>query len=96
MPPGDADLLLCALHGEGFDKLQEAIAERWLGCVPEAFPGEDACPVAPFTGFQTEKLEQALSALVKTPSTPLLDEVKSCLIICLKSSWPQKCDSSSS
>ncbi len=96
VPPGDADLLLCALHGDGFDKLQEAIAERWLGCVPEAFPGEDACPVAPFTGFQTEKLEQALSALVKTPSTPLLDEVKSCLIICLKSSWPQKCDSSSS
>ncbi|MEE3198734.1 MAG: GTPase, partial [Planctomycetota bacterium] len=96
VPPGDTDLLLCALQGDGFEKLQEAIAERWLGGVEGLSVGEDRCPAAPFTPFQLEMLQQALSALVKTPSTPLLDEVKSCLIICLKSSWPQKCEPASS
>ena len=88
---GDADLLICALHGDGFEKLQETIAGRWLGGVQGLSMSEDPGPSAPFTPLQAEMLEQALSALVKTPSTPLLDEVKSCLIICLKSSWPQKC-----
>ncbi|MFP6738616.1 MAG: GTPase [Planctomycetota bacterium] len=88
---GDADLLICALHGDGFEKLQETIAGRWLGGVQGLSMSEDPGPSAPFTPLQAEILEQALSALVKTPSTPLLDEVKSCLIICLKSSWPQKC-----
>ena len=94
--PGDADLLLCALQGDGFEKLQGAIAARWLGCVQGLSVSDDPCPPAPFTRFQLEMLQQALSALGKTPATPLLDEVKSCLIICLQSSWPQKCEPASS
>ena len=96
LPPGDADVVLSALTGEGFDSLLDVIGQRWLGC-DAGLPAdiyED--PAAPFTASQAAAVEQALSALVKTPGTPLLDEVKSCLIICLQSSWPQKCDSSSS
>ena len=86
-PPGDSDLLLCALDGDGFESLQEAIAERWLGYDPDTIERGGSDPAAPFTRFQVDAVEQALSALVKTPGTPLLDEVKRCLIIGLQSSW---------
>ena len=86
-PPGDSALLLSALHGDGFEALEEAIAERWLGYGPDGSVGDDGDPAAPFTPLQLDAVEQALSALVKTPSTPLLDEVKRCLIIGLQSSW---------
>ena len=90
LPPGDADVVLSALTGEGFDSLLDVIGQRWLGC-DAGLPAdiyED--PAAPFTASQAAAVEQALSALVKTPGTPLLDEVKRCLIIGLQYSWPQE------
>ena len=90
LPPEDADVVLSALTGEGFDSLLDVIAQRWLGYdagLPEDIY-ED--PAAPFTASQAAAVEQALSALVKTPGTPLLDEVKRCLIIGLQYSWPQE------
>ena len=90
LPPEDADVLLSALTGEGFDSLLDVIAQRWLGYDAGLPAGIYEDPTAPFTASQAAAVEQALSALVKTPGTPLLDEVKRCLIIGLQYSWPQE------
>lgn len=92
----DAEILISALHGDGFEALLEVISGKWLDARRSAMPGQTVDPSAPFTASQVEWIEKALSALVKTPGTPLLDEVKRCLIICLQSSWPQNCASASS
>ena len=87
-PPADAEILLSALTGEGFDSLLDVVAERWLGHSGGHRGEIYEDPAAPFTPAQLDAVEQALSALVKTPGTPLLDEVKRCLIIGLQYSWP--------